>query len=93
MAITSLALPENPSIDDLWRQFDIWKAAAERALVWVDRKGHETSIDAEPRPYVYPRLSPDGTRVAMTDARCSTLAPFGNSGGSLNGDTDAVPFW
>lgn len=30
LAITSLALPENPSIDELWRQFEIWKAAAEQ---------------------------------------------------------------
>jgi serine/threonine-protein kinase len=36
-----------------------------RTLVWVDRKGHEDSITAPPRPYIYPRLSPDGTRVAL----------------------------
>ena len=34
-------------------------------LVWVDRKGNETPIMAEPRLYVHPRLSPDGTRVAV----------------------------
>ena len=43
----------------------------ERALVWVDRKGHETPIAAEPRPYVYPRLSPDGT-ASRCDGRGST---------------------
>ena len=36
-----------------------------RTLVWVDRKGHEEPIKAEPRAYVYARLSPDGTRVAL----------------------------
>jgi hypothetical protein len=34
-------------------------------LVWVDRKGREEPLDAEPNRYVYPRLSPDGTRVAL----------------------------
>ena len=33
--------------------------------MWVDRQGHETPIPAPPRAYVYPRLSPDGTRIAV----------------------------
>ena len=36
-----------------------------RTLVWVDRQGHEEPINAPPRNYLYPRLSPDGTRVAL----------------------------
>ena len=40
-------------------------ALAPRTLVWVDRQGRETPIPAPPRRYVYPRLSPDGTRVAV----------------------------
>jgi eukaryotic-like serine/threonine-protein kinase len=36
-----------------------------RALVWVDRHGREEPIDAPPRDYKYPRLSPDGTRIAL----------------------------
>ena len=36
-----------------------------RTLVWVDRQGSETPIPAPPRAYVHPRLSPDGTRVAV----------------------------
>jgi serine/threonine protein kinase len=36
-----------------------------RSLVWVDRHGKEISIGAPPRAYVGPRLSPDGTRVAV----------------------------
>ena len=39
--------------------------AAPRTLVWVDRQGRETPIPAPPRTYVYPRLSPDGGRVAV----------------------------
>jgi serine/threonine-protein kinase len=34
-------------------------------LVWVDRQGRETPIPAPPRAYQGPRLSPDGTRIAM----------------------------
>jgi serine/threonine-protein kinase len=36
-----------------------------RSLVWVDRRGQETPIPAPPRNYAYPRLSPDGTRIAL----------------------------
>ena len=36
-----------------------------RTLVWVDRTGKEEAIDAPPRAYLQPRLSPDGTRVAV----------------------------
>ena len=36
-----------------------------RTLVWVDRKGHEETINAPLRSYGPPRLSPDGTRVAI----------------------------
>jgi hypothetical protein len=36
-----------------------------RSLVWVDRKGQEEPIGAALRVYVEPRLSPDGTRVAL----------------------------
>jgi eukaryotic-like serine/threonine-protein kinase len=38
---------------------------ARRTLVWVDREGREASLKTPPRAYVYPRLSPDGTRVAL----------------------------
>jgi serine/threonine-protein kinase len=41
-------------------------AGTSRTLVWVDRQGRETPIPAPPRAYVYPRLSPDGTRVAVS---------------------------
>ena len=34
-------------------------------LVWVDRDGREEALPAEPRDYRYPRMSPDGTRVAL----------------------------
>jgi serine/threonine-protein kinase len=37
-----------------------------RSLVWVDRNGHEEPISAPPRRYGPPRISPDGTRLALT---------------------------
>jgi hypothetical protein len=36
-----------------------------RTLVWVDRQGRETPLPVPDRAYVYLRLSPDGTRVAL----------------------------
>ena len=38
---------------------------ATRNLVWVDRDGREEVLAAEPRAYVYPRISPDGSRLAL----------------------------
>ncbi|HMG17808.1 MAG TPA: protein kinase, partial [Gemmatimonadales bacterium] len=37
-----------------------------RTLVWIDRLGKEESLGVPERPYVYPRLSPDGSRIAVT---------------------------
>ena len=34
-------------------------------LVWVSREGREEPIDVPPRAYIYPRISPDGTRIAL----------------------------
>jgi len=36
-----------------------------RELVWVRRDGREDATAAPPRAYAYPRVSPDGTRVAL----------------------------
>ena len=41
---------------------------ANRTLVWVDRKGAEQPLAAPPRNYSFPRLSPDGQRVAVNIA-------------------------
>jgi serine/threonine protein kinase/Tol biopolymer transport system component len=38
--------------------------AAER-LVWVSRNGTEQALAAPPRTYIYPRISPEGRRVAV----------------------------
>ena len=35
-------------------------------LVWVDSHGTPTSLFDEPREYEFPRLSPDGTRIAFS---------------------------
>lgn len=37
----------------------------QRTLTWVDRAGREEPPNAPMRAYAYPRLSPDGTRVAL----------------------------
>ena len=41
-------------------------------LVWVDRQGRETPVDAPPRSYAMARLSPDGSKVAL-DVRDQTF--------------------
>ena len=40
-------------------------ASSDRRLVWVDREGREGQLAAQPQPYTHPRVSPDGTRVAL----------------------------
>jgi serine/threonine protein kinase/Tol biopolymer transport system component len=37
----------------------------ERQLVWVDRQGRPEPVIAAPRAYRFPRLSPDGRRLAL----------------------------
>ncbi len=37
-----------------------------RTLVWVDREGQEEPLAAEPQDYQSPRVSPDGSRLAIT---------------------------
>ena len=36
-----------------------------RELVWVDRRGRETAVGTPAAAYAYPRISPDGTRLAL----------------------------
>jgi serine/threonine-protein kinase len=43
-----------------------WSAGSEtRTLVWIDRKGVEEKIATPPRLLEQPRLSPDGSRLAL----------------------------
>jgi len=42
-------------------------AAGLQSLIWVDREGREEAIPIERSQYVYPRISPDGRRVALDD--------------------------
>jgi serine/threonine-protein kinase len=37
-----------------------------RALVWVNREGKEEPLGIPPNSYRYPKVSPDGTRVALS---------------------------
>jgi serine/threonine-protein kinase len=47
---------------------DAPSGATARILVWVDRTGKEEPIAAPARAYIQPRISPDGTRVALSIA-------------------------
>ncbi len=53
--------------------------AQRRSLVWVDRDGAEERVNAEPRNYVYPRLSPSGEQVLIDvgDRPCCMDHPEG----------------
>ncbi|HKI26542.1 MAG TPA: protein kinase [Candidatus Sulfotelmatobacter sp.] len=73
--------------------------AAQNRLVWVDRTGAERPIAAPARPYVFPRLSPDGRRLAVTlqgqdvqlwlyDFSRETLTRF-----AFEGKFNANPVW
>ena len=43
--------------------------ATQSRLVWFDRRGGSRPLDAQPRRYAHPRISPDGTRVVVTVVR------------------------
>ena len=36
-----------------------------RTLVWVDRKGNESALEAPAGPYASPRISPDGKKIVL----------------------------
>jgi serine/threonine-protein kinase len=70
-----------------------------RGLVWIDRRGEKTRLPLPERTYAYPRLSPDGTRIAMVspdqdydiwlwDIRLAALTPATFSPGQ-----DSSPVW
>jgi serine/threonine-protein kinase len=70
-----------------------------RSLTWVNRQGREEPIKAPPRAYVFPRISPDGARVAFDirdqendiwvwDLKRETLARF-----TFDPSIDRFPVW
>jgi serine/threonine-protein kinase len=70
-----------------------------RRLVWVDRQGRVTPLDAPPRLYAHPRLSPDGRTIAVTitDAK-NDIWTFDIVRGTLSrlttvGTSNAYPIW
>ena len=44
---------------------DALEERSSRRLVWVDRQGREEPVDAPEQMYLDPRVSPDGTRIAV----------------------------
>jgi serine/threonine-protein kinase len=70
-----------------------------RILVWVDRQGREEPVAVPPRAWTYPRISPDGTRIAaasqdqasdiwITDLARQTLTRF-----TFEPAADNYPVW
>ncbi|MDA2928037.1 hypothetical protein MYX78_12555, partial [Acidobacteria bacterium AH-259-G07] len=71
----------------------------QRSLVWVDREGNEEPLAAEPRTYRSPRLSPDGSRLAIdvvgrnTDVWIYDLAHDTSTRLTFDPAVDAYPLW
>jgi serine/threonine-protein kinase len=68
-----------------------------QTLVWLDRQGRETPLNAPVRAYAYPRVSPDGNRIAVQvageniwlwDVKRETLSPL-----TSGRDLDLYPLW
>jgi serine/threonine protein kinase len=47
--------------------FALGTATSKRNLVWVDRNGNEEPLEAPSGYYSHPRISPDGTKLALTN--------------------------
>ena len=73
--------------------------AALRTLVWVDRQGRETPLPSPARPYDSARLSPDGTRIAVSirdqdnDIWTWDLSRHTLSRLTFDADMDICPVW
>jgi serine/threonine-protein kinase len=98
--VAQVALSEFAVSDEGTLVYQSGIASGDGVLVWVDRQGREEPLEAPARPYIYPRLSPDGTRVAldvggppdrdiwMWDLRRKTLERF-----TLDPAGNPVPAW
>ncbi len=52
-------------------------ATVQRTLAWVDKQGREEPVPMPPRAYQQHRLSPDGTRVALSSTTRSRISGSG----------------
>ncbi len=72
-------------------------ANAPKALVWVDREAREEPVaGAEARPYMHPRLSPDGSRLAVRIAGTIYVWDFARRALQRVGfesDNQGAPVW
>ena len=71
-------------------------SADARMLVWVDERGNEEPVAARPRPYANPKLTPDGTRVAVeidTDIWVHDLAAGRQTQITTDPGQDTWPLW
>ena len=72
----------------------------ESSMVWVDREGLEEPLNLPPNTYLWPRVSPDGTRVAMVvgsadngDVWVSELARGTLTNLTTDPANDRLPLW
>jgi serine/threonine-protein kinase len=68
-----------------------------QTLMWIDRQGRETPLNAPIRAYTFPRISPDASHIAVLidgenlwlwDVKRENLAPL-----TTGRDTDVFPVW
>jgi Tol biopolymer transport system component len=80
LSVTSAAVPLAEGVEEILgagsAHFDVSEngvlvyltgagISADRTFFWVDRDGREEAIPIAPSAYVYPRVSPDGLRIAI----------------------------
>ncbi len=68
-------------------------SADSRTLLWVDREGNEELIPAQPLTYRYPRISPDGGRVALDTENGLWIWDFSLQTLTLLEETGQYPVW
>ena len=59
-------------------------AAGDRSLAWVDRHGTSQTLEAPPRSYSAPRLSPDGRLVVFTHQDIHNVWSYDIARGALS---------
>ncbi len=89
-------IPQFAVADDGTLVYVTSTGAVARKLVWVDRKGKEEPTTLPPAKYGTARLSPDGTRVAVTlegDVWVAELARGTRTRVTTNPGLDILPSW
>jgi serine/threonine-protein kinase len=98
-AVVQNVRPQQFSVSNTGTLAYIPYVSAQNMLVWVDRAGKEEPVGAPDNAYAFPKISPDGTRLALavagenTDVWVVDLSSKAMTQLTFDKATDYQPIW